>query len=93
MYFVIHALDRSDSGDTRALARDGHLEYISKFEIVLGGPLLDGSGAMCGSLIVVDLPDKAAAEALVADDPYTAAGLFEHVSIKVFRPVLGHLAA
>ena len=33
---------------------------------------------------------KAAAEALVADDPYTSAGLFEHVSITGFRPVLGH---
>ena len=93
MYFAIHALDRPDSGDTRALARDGHLEYISEFEIVLGGPLLDESGAMCGSLIVVDLPDKAAAEALVADDPYTAAGLFGNVSITGFRPVLGHQTA
>lgn len=93
MYFAIHALDRPHSGDTRALARDGHLKYISRFEIVLGGPLLDESGAMCGSLIVVDLPDKAAAEALVAGDPYTAADLFEHVNITGFRPVLGHRVA
>ena len=92
MYFVIHALDRPDAGDARALARDGHLEYISEFEIVLGGPLLDETGSMCGSLIVVDLPDKAAAEVLVADDPYTAAGLFEHVSITGFRPVFGNQA-
>lgn len=93
MHFVIHALDRPDSSDTRALARDAHLEYIREFDVVLGGPLLDERGAMCGSLIVVDLPDKAAVEALVAEDPYTAADLFGHVTITGFRPVVGHQAA
>ena len=93
MHFVIHALDKPDSGGTRAFVRDRHLEYIRKVEILIGGPLLDENGEMCGSLIVVDLPDKASAELLVAEDPYTVAGLFDHVSISGFRPVLGSQVA
>ncbi|MEE2768286.1 MAG: YciI family protein [Actinomycetota bacterium] len=89
MYFVIHALDRPDAGDLRALTRDRHLEYIIGFDVVFGGPLLDDEGEMCGSLIVVDMPDQVAVAELVADDPYTKAGLFGQVTIRGLHPVLG----
>ena len=89
MYFVIHALDRSDAGDLRASNRAHHLDYLAGFDVVFGGPLLDDEGEMCGSLIVVDLPDRSAVAALAAGDPYARAGLFDQVTICGLRPVLG----
>ena len=51
--------------------------------------MLDDDGAMCGSLIVVQAEDRAAAEAFAAGDPYALAGLFEAVTITAMKPVLG----
>ena len=44
---------------------------------------------MCGSLIVLDVDSREAAEEFAAGDPYAVAGLFERVTITGFRPVLG----
>ena len=89
MHFVIHAIDRSDAGSLREHTRPTHLDYLGGFDVVFGGPMLDDDGAMCGSLIVVQAEDRAAAEAFAAGDPYALAGLFETVSITAMRPVLG----
>ncbi|EFG9941320.1 hypothetical protein BL470_005420, partial [Escherichia coli] len=35
-----------------------------------------------GSLVVIDVADRSAAEAFAANDPYARAGLFESVEIK-----------
>ena len=51
--------------------------------------MLDDDGAMCGSLIVVQTENRAAAEAFAAGDPYALAGLFESVVITAMKPVLG----
>ena len=89
MHFVIHALDRPDAGDLRLSIREHHVDYLAGFNVVFGGPLLDDEGEMCGSLIVVDMPDRTAVDALVAGDPYVKAGLFGQVTIRGLRPVLG----
>ena len=89
MHYAIHALDRSDAGDLRARTRPDHLAYLAGFEVTFGGPLLDDDGQMCGSLIVLDVDTREAAEECAAGDPYAVAGLFERVTITGFRPVLG----
>jgi uncharacterized protein YciI len=57
----------------------------------LGGPFLDAEGQMCGSMLIVEAADLAAAKAFSAADPYTTAGLFESVEIRPFRVVTGAL--
>ena len=89
MHFVIHATDRSDAGGLREHTRPAHLDYLGGFDVIFGGPMLDDDGAMCGSLIVVQAEDRAAAETFAAGDPYALAGLFETISITAMRPVLG----
>jgi len=89
VYFVIHALDRTDAGDLRAQNRPDHLRYLDDFDITFGGPMLTESGGMCGSLIVIETEDRNAAEAFAAGDPYAKAGLFDHVTIMPIRPVIG----
>ncbi len=52
------------------------------------GPLLDDKGQMCGSLIVLDVPDMAAARAWADKDPYANAGLFADVQLIQWNKVI-----
>ena len=62
----------------------------SKADVVkLGGPMTDDAGDMAGSLLILDVADRAAAEAFTAADPYSLAGLFERVEIRPIRITLG----
>jgi uncharacterized protein YciI len=53
------------------------------------GPFLDKDGEMCGSLIILDLPDIAAAQAWATNDPYAKAGLFREVTLMPWNKVIG----
>jgi uncharacterized protein YciI len=44
----------------------------------------DGSGAH-GGVIIVDTDDRAEAETLIAEDPFTTAGLFQEVTVTRWR--------
>lgn len=88
--YVIVALDRPNSQTLRAANRQAHLDYAdASGAVVMAGPFLDDDGAMTGSLLVLDLPDRAAAEAWAAGDPYAKAGLFETVTIRAWKKVRG----
>jgi uncharacterized protein YciI len=41
-----------------------------------------------GSLIVYEVPDEAAARAMLAADPYTTGGVTELVSLREWNPVI-----
>ena len=88
--FAIVAIDKPNSRELRAANRRTHLDYADASGVVfVAGPFLDGEGNMTGSLIVLDVPDMAAAEAWAANDPYAKAGLFETVTIRGWKKVRG----
>jgi len=75
-------------------AREDHIAYVRSLHghtVKLGGPFLTPDGQMCGSLLIVEVADLAAAQAFSAADPYAKAGLFESVEIRPFRVVTGAL--
>ena len=88
--FVLICIDKPASRELRAANRQAHLDYADSSGVVfVGGPFLDADGNMTGSLIILDLPDMAAAEAWAAADPYAKAGLFESVTIRAWKKVRG----
>jgi uncharacterized protein YciI len=91
MPFFIYCVDKPGHAHVRAANRAAHLEYLKGFadRVLAGGPTLteDGTG-MTGSVLLMDLPDRAAAEAFCAGDPYGKAGLFESVVIRPWKKVL-----
>jgi uncharacterized protein len=89
MLFAMTCTDRPASLELRTATRPSHLAYLAEHadKMVTGGALLDAEGKPCGSLLVVDVADRAAAEALAAGDPYAKAGLFESTVIRPFRQV------
>jgi uncharacterized protein YciI len=91
MHYVATCVDKPESLAIRLENRAAHLAYLNeKVAIVkLGGPFLDSAGQPCGSMLILECPDEAAARAFLAGDPYAKAGLFASVELRAFRPVVG----
>ena len=90
MLIALMAYDKDGALDVRKANRGAHVAYLKSSDaVVQAGPFLDVAGEMCGSLIVLDLPDIAAAEAWVANDPYGKAGLFQSVKLMAWNRVIG----
>jgi uncharacterized protein YciI len=90
--FVIHGIDKPGHAAVRAEARQRHLDHVARHagHVVVGGPTVDDSGeSMNGSVLVVDFPDRASAQAFLDADPYVEAGLFETVTLTRWRQSLG----
>lgn len=87
--FAVICRDKPGALQTRIDTRDAHLAYIKDSGIVtMAGPLIE-DGAMCGSLVVLDCADLAAAQAWADADPYAHAGLFEKVGVTEWKKVIG----
>ncbi len=67
-----------------------HYEFLRREGqfIVQGGPLTGADGLPTAMLMVVNRESIEAAHAFIAAEPYTAAGLFESVSIRQWHPVI-----
>ncbi|SHJ87301.1 hypothetical protein SAMN05444000_114104 [Shimia gijangensis] len=90
MRFALMAKDKPGSLEIRKANRDAHVAYLKSTDAVeMAGPFLDDNGDMCGSLIILEMPDLAAAEAWAANDPYKAADLFASVEIIAWNKVIG----
>ncbi len=92
MYYIIYAKDKPDSLQLRMETRPAHFEYARAQDcIMLAGPLLSEGDEpeMRGSMFIIDVADRAGAEAFAAADPYAIAGLFAAVEIKSWKPAIG----
>ncbi len=88
MQFVLHCTDKPGSLSLRIDTRPAHVDYLNEHRenVYIAGPTFDDDGENPnGSLLVIDFPNLAAAEAFAAADPYARAGLFESVVIKPWK--------
>ncbi len=98
MLYAIIAQDREGSLERRLAARPDHLKRLESLmqdgRLVLAGPhpAIDsedpGSAGFTGSLVVAEFPDLETAQSWADADPYTAAGVYEKVTVKPFKKVL-----
>jgi uncharacterized protein YciI len=92
MLFALICKDKPGKLQIRADTRPDHLAFLeglnAEKKLAFAGPFLDADGKPNGTLAVVDVPDRAGAEALAATDPYAKAGLFESVEIRAWTWVL-----
>ena len=90
MRFALMTKDKPGALQTRLDNREAHLAYIADTGVVeMAGPVLDDEGQMCGSLIVLEVEDLAAAQSWADNDPYAKAGLFESVTLRAWKKVIG----
>lgn len=88
MLYIIYQVDKPDARDIRERTRAAHLAYLDRHKeiLVLGGALLadEGDGRL-GSVLIINVPSRKAADAFSADEPFRKAGLFQSVSITRMR--------
>ena len=89
MFFAVIRHDKPNSVGLRQSERPKHLVYLERVTpcITSGGALLDDEGQQIGSILIIDVVGRAAAEEFAATDPYVEAGLFACSYIAPFRPV------
>jgi uncharacterized protein YciI len=92
--FVLTCLDKPDGLPLRMATRQPHLDFIAanREAIRAAGPFLNGAGDMCGSMLILEAIDAAAAAQIASEDPYAQAGLFESFTIRPWRMAVGALA-
>jgi uncharacterized protein YciI len=86
------------SGEARARVREAHRARLRApaphpVQVLQAGATLDAAtGAMNGTLLVVQADDIAAVQAFVAGDPYVAAGVYARFDVRPWRCGLGPLS-
>jgi len=98
MLYAIISQDRDGSLEDRLKTRPAHLERLGTLQqegrLILAGPhpAIDspdpGKAGFSGSLVVAEFSSLDDARAWADSDPYMAAGVYEHVTVKPFKKVL-----
>jgi hypothetical protein len=87
MIFVFHLLDQPNTAALRQRVRPEHKAYLAQVaeRIAFAGPLVADDGqTMIGSLLAIDFASRAAAQAWLADEPFTRAGLYATSEVRAF---------
>ena len=88
MLYMIHGVDGDNADRIRAEIKPDHFTYLAAHEdiLVLGGATLaDESDARTGSLLVINVPNRAAADEFADNEPFFKAGLFRHRTVSRMR--------
>ncbi|MDH5748627.1 MAG: YciI family protein [Rhodospirillales bacterium] len=86
--FLIYALDKPDGLAMRDEVRKVHQEYLGNAASIImarGSLVSDDGSHQFGSLLMIDVPDLAAAKAFWENEPYNKGGLFETVEFYRWR--------
>ncbi len=84
MPFYVYGRDRPGAQAEMEALAEAHWSYMDRFadRLILRGPTLSGDGTEhTGSVHVVDLADRAAAERFATEEPYWQAGLYRDLTI------------
>ena len=88
MPYAIITRDKPNSLQLRNEVRQPHLEYLTanQDKLLAAGAQTDDQGqGGYGGIIIVDTEDRAEAEAFIANDPFTKAGLFAGIEVVRWR--------
>ena len=87
MNFMILCFDKTGVGELRAATRHVHLAYMKKHGSVLrmGGPFENDEGGIIGTFFLINVEDRAAAQAFTDNEPLHKAGVFEAVLVRRWR--------
>jgi uncharacterized protein YciI len=98
MWYVIHALDRENSLETRKATRPAHLVRVQALleqgRLLVAGPMprIDstdpGPAGFSGSIIIAEFDTLEDARLWADNDPYTQAGVFASVDVRPFIKAL-----
>ncbi|HEV7255188.1 MAG TPA: YciI family protein [Mesorhizobium sp.] len=89
MLVAFIAKDRSQGLALRMETRPAHIAFLERLnaegKLTFAGPFLDSEGKPDGSLVVVNAGSLDEAKAMLAEDPYAKAGLFEFTDFRAWN--------
>ena len=89
--FTYRGIDGPRGLELRKTVRERHLAHLRAHaeagRVRFGGPLVDEAGQPCGSLVILEADDLAAARAIAESDPYLVEGVFERVEVHATKAV------
>jgi uncharacterized protein len=95
MTYVVIARDGTDAEakERRLRTRPAHLDgiapYVERGQVFVGGAILDETGAMVGSVLLVDFPSRADLDAWLRADAYVTEGVWQEIEVRDFAPAVG----
>ena len=95
MQFLVVARDGTDEGalERRQRTRPTHLDSIRPLvdagNVLVGWALLNESGGMIGSMLLVEFPDREGVDSWLAGDPYVTDGVWRDIEVHPFRTAVG----
>ena len=90
MQFLIKAYDGEGVLDKRMEVRPRHLEGMKALgkQIICAGGLLDDSGKMKGSVLIVDFSDRNALNDYLEHETYVIEGVWQKIEVEMLNVVL-----
>ena len=90
MQFMIKAFDGENMLEKRMEVRPRHLEGMKKLgkQIICAGGLLDETGRMKGSALVLEFPDRTALDEYLKNEPYVVEGVWQKIEVERMNVVL-----
>lgn len=90
MQYVIKAYDGENMLEKRMQVRAAHLENLKTIDgkILCGGGLLDESGNMKGSVLVLEVEDKSKLDAYLESEPYIKSGVWQKIEVDPMNVVI-----
>ena len=89
MLYIINAVDGSNMADKVAATLETHQHYLhdagSAALVLAGGTRSDDGKVRTGSVYLLNVPTRAAAEAWLAAEPFNKAGIFTSVTVSRMR--------
>jgi uncharacterized protein len=91
MDYFFYCRDKAGSAAARQQIVEQHWGFMDGFEpdMAARGPTLAGDGTPTGSMHIVNLPDRAAAEHFAYDEPYAKAGVYDEIFFHRWNNALG----
>ncbi len=90
MQFIVRACDGEGMLEKRMAVRSRHLEGMNRMSahIICAGGLLDEEGKMKGSVLILDLKDRAALDEYLENEPYVQEHVWEKIEVERLNVVI-----
>ena len=89
--YLILAYDGTDADAParRQAVREAHLANVAPMveerSLLVGGAILDESGAMIGSMALMEFPSRAELDSWLENDPYVTVGVWQKIEVLPFK--------
>ena len=90
MQFIVRAYDGEGMLEKRMAVRPRHLEGMKELgaHVICAGGLLDESGRMKGSVLIMEFDDREGLDGYIANEPYVQEHVWDRIEVERINVVI-----